>query len=126
MNLSWPTAHPHVLACVVGLAASLASLVSVGRAAYAEDKPDKLPLELLAEASACYEVLDYACVTDLLALLPVWYQPSRVGAVPDGVALDQVPELLEAGRIPVHGSADQRLLEEEAAKFLPQAALGHR
>lgn len=99
MNLSWPTAHPHVLACVVGLAASLASLVSVGRAAYAEDKPDKLPLELLAEASACYEVLDYACVTDLLALLPVWYQPSRVGAVPDGVALDQVPELLEAGRI---------------------------
>lgn len=56
---------------------------------------------------------------------------TRVGGRIDHIALSRVspfaaPLLLEAGRIPVHGSADQRLLEEEAAKFLPQAALGHR
>jgi len=56
---------------------------------------------------------------------------TRVGGRIDHIALSRVspfaaPLLLEAGRIPVHGSADQRLLEEEAAKFLPQAALGYR
>lgn len=56
---------------------------------------------------------------------------TRVGGRIDHIALPRVspfaaPLLLEAGRIPVHGSADQRLLEEEAAKFLPQAALGYR
>lgn len=95
MNLSLSAARSQALACLCGLAASLAWAAPT----HAEDKPARLPLELLAEASACYEVLDYACVTDLLALLPVWYQPSRVGAVPEGVAPAQVPELLEAGRI---------------------------
>ncbi len=67
-------------------------------------------------------LVDFGRIDEMLA---------RVGGRIDHIALPRVspfaaPLLLEAGRIPVHGSADQRLLEEEAAKFLPQAALGHR
>lgn len=99
MNLSLSAARSQALACLCGLTASLAWAASAGVPVHAKDRPARLPLELLAEASACYEVLDYACVTDLLALLPVWYQPVRVGAVPEGVTPAQVPELLEAGRL---------------------------
>ena len=65
----------------------------------ADERPDRLPRGTIGEASACYSNLDYACVTDLLALMPVWYAPEIPGDVPEGVRSAEVPLLLEAGRI---------------------------
>jgi ATP-dependent Lhr-like helicase len=82
---------------------------------------DHILLEM-TRRDALRGLVDFGRIDEMLA---------RVGGRIDHIALPRVspfaaPLLLEAGRIPVHGSADQRLLEEEAAKFLPQAALGHR
>ncbi|MCV2877067.1 ligase-associated DNA damage response DEXH box helicase [Rhodobacteraceae bacterium XHP0102] len=82
--------------------------------------PDHILLEMTRH-EALRGLVDFGRIEEMLA---------RVGGRIDHVALPRVspfaaPLLLEAGRIPVHGAADQRLLEEEAAKFLPQAALGH-
>ena len=81
---------------------------------------DHILLEM-TRRDALRGLVDFGRIDEMLA---------RVGGRIDHIALPRVspfaaPLLLEAGRIPVHGSADQRLLEEEAAKFLPQAALGH-
>ena len=82
---------------------------------------DHILLEM-TRRDALRGLVDFGRIDEMLA---------RVGGRIDHIALPRVspfaaPLLLEAGRIPVHGSADQRLLEEEAAKFLPQAALGYR
>ena len=82
---------------------------------------DHILLEM-TRRDALRGLVDFGRIDEMLA---------RVGGRIDHIALPRVspfaaPLLLEAGRIPVHGSADQRMLEEEAAKFLPQAALGHR
>lgn len=82
---------------------------------------DHILLEM-TRRDALRGLVDFGRIDEMLA---------RVGRRIDHIALPGVspfaaPLLLEAGRIPVHGSADQRLLEEESAKFLPQAALGHR
>jgi ATP-dependent Lhr-like helicase len=82
---------------------------------------DHILLEM-TRRDALRGLVDFGRIDEMLA---------RVGGRIDHIALPRVspfaaPLLLEAGRIPVHGSADQLLLEEEAAKFLPQAALGYR
>ncbi len=67
--------------------------------AQGDSRPAQVPRQTIAEAQACYQELDYACVTDLLALLPIWYASKGDGTLPPGVKRDDVPTLLEAGRI---------------------------
>ncbi len=80
-------------------AVALSAMALSATCASADERPQRLPRDTLARASTCYVNLDYPCVTDLLALLPVWYEPPAPGAVPPGVRLVEVPLLLEAGRI---------------------------
>ena len=53
---------------------------------------------------------------------------ARVGDRIDHVQLDRVtplaaPLFLEPGRVPVNGSADQRLLEEEVTRLMSESGL---
>lgn len=82
------------------LLAALAALLLAPRHADAQKKrPDRLPIGDILKAQSCYNSLDYRCVVDILAPLPDWYDPLRVGLRPEGLSPPDVALALEAGRI---------------------------
>ncbi len=60
---------------------------------------DEFPRTTLGRAASCYYALDYPCVVELLATLPVDYPPGDRGQIPGGLGPLDLPLLLEAGRI---------------------------
>lgn len=80
--------------------------------------PDHLMLDI-TRSEALRGLVDFGRIEEMLA---------RVADRIDHVTLGQVPPLaapllLEAGRIPVKGAADERLLAEEAAALIQQSGL---
>jgi ATP-dependent Lhr-like helicase len=80
--------------------------------------PDHLMLRITRE-EAMKGLVDYGRIEEMLA---------RTGGRIDHVTLDRVsplaaPLLLEMGRVPVAGAAEERLLREEAAALMREAGL---
>ncbi|GHF42451.1 ligase-associated DNA damage response DEXH box helicase [Seohaeicola zhoushanensis] len=81
--------------------------------------PDHLLLQITRE-EALRGLVDFGRIEEMLA---------RIGTRIDHVRLDRVtplaaPMLLEVGKVPVNGAAEERLLAEEAARLLETAGIG--
>ncbi len=80
--------------------------------------PDHLMMQITRE-EALRGLVDFGRIEEML---------SRTAGRIDHVTLDRIsplaaPLLLEAGRVPIHGEATERLLEEEAERLLETSGL---
>ncbi|MBN2905157.1 MAG: ligase-associated DNA damage response DEXH box helicase [Rhodobacteraceae bacterium] len=81
--------------------------------------PDHLLLDITRE-EAMKGLVDFARIEDMLTRVRGRVDHVRCARIPPLAA----PLLLEAGRIPVHGSAEERLIEAAAARLMQEAGLG--
>jgi ATP-dependent helicase Lhr and Lhr-like helicase len=79
--------------------------------------PDHLLLRITA-AQAAHGLVDFSRIEDMLTM-----RPQIVHTFAPHVTPLAAPLLLEAGRIPIRGLAEDRLIEEEAARLLSEAGL---
>jgi ATP-dependent Lhr-like helicase len=79
--------------------------------------PDHLLLRI-TRAQAATGLVDFSRIEDMLTS-----RPQIVHTFAPHVTPLAAPLLLEAGRVPIRGLAEDRLIEEEAARLLAEAGL---